>query len=400
MKILFTIVIIFSIFVLWIGIDYSLGRRKHYVTAKKNTTLMRQSDIHLFTSGPNLFEDLFDLCRNAKQHIHISFYIVKNDQISKEFLTILTEQAAKGVEVRLLLDFIGSISVSRKSLKELQTNGGQFAFCHLPKFPYFFHSLQVRNHRKISIIDGKVGYVGGYNVGKEYINEDPILNPWRDYHIKITGEGVQDLQTTFLIDWCNATHNDLLQYDKYFPPLQKGSIEHQLVPSQGVSIEAAYSKLIREAKQFIFIGTPYFIPSDQLVNDLLTALKRGVKVTILVPYKADHLFVKEASFPSLRKLLNYGANVYEYLKGFYHAKVILIDDTVCDIGTANFDKRSLFINYEINCYIYNHDFLTDIHEVVNKDIANAQPLTLEKLNSKKGLQSIREFIATTFSHFL
>lgn len=399
-KITLSLLFGFVILILWLFIDYTLGTKKHVAFTKKRTSTVRNSNIHLFTSGPELFNDLFAACRNAQSHIHISFYIVKNDAISSEFLAVLNEKAAAGVEVRLLLDWVGGFRVSRKKLNELRKNGGHFSFSHLPKFPYYFHSLQVRNHRKIAVIDGKVGFMGGYNVGKEYMNEDPKLSPWRDYHLKIAGEGALDLQKVFLLDWCTATKEHLPENEIYFPTQKKGACSHQIVPSQGISIEDAYSTLIQEAKQSIFIGTPYFIPSKRLLHDLLAALKRGVHLTIVVPYDADHLLVKEASFPFLRKLIKNGANVYEYINGFYHAKIIFVDGTVCDIGTANFDKRSLFINYEINCYVYDHEFLRDVRDVIQTDVDHSQRLTLEKLNNKKRFQPIWEWVATAFSHFL
>lgn len=401
MKIIFTFIIILSIIILWFTLDYSIGkRRKQLTTIPKIANNMSYSNIHLFTRGKDLFTDLFTEINNAEKHIHILFYIVKKDQISKEFLALLTKKAAAGIEVLLLLDWVGSMAVSRKLVKKFQQAGGKFSFCHVPHAPFFFYSLQVRNHRKITVIDGEIGYIGGYNIGKEYIDGDPPLSPWRDYHLKISGEGVRDLQKEFLIDWNRATGIYLLHDNRYFPNVKKGTCLHQLIPSQGVSLERTYSQLIQQAQYSIFIGSPYFIPNKQIVSDLIDSLHRGVDVTILVPFYSDHILVKEASLPYLRQLLQKGAKVYEYLNGFYHAKIILIDQSVCDIGTANFDRRSLFLNYELNCYIYEQTFIEEVSRVIEKDLADSKQLTLASLNNHNLFEKTKEVMAKAVAPFL
>ncbi|MDE3840354.1 cardiolipin synthase [Bacillus methanolicus] len=396
----FIIISILLIIILWLIIDYTLGRKNHLSQLERRTFPIRESNIQIFTNGPELFHDLFSELKAAKQHIHILFYIVKNDQFSQEFLTILTEKAKAGVETRLLLDWAGSLTISRTTIRDLKTAGVNFSFSQVPKLPFLFYSSQVRNHRKITVIDGKIGYIGGFNIGKEYINKDPKLSPWRDYHLKVTGEGVHDLQREFLFDWREAAKTDLLYNTVYFPDLSKGPFRHQILPSEGIFIEETYSALIRKAESSIIIGTPYFIPSPQLFSDLRNALKRGISVTILVPFKSDHLLVKEASFFYFRRLIKEGANVYEYMKGFYHAKVIIIDDCICDIGTANFDKRSLFLNHEINCYVFNKVFIDEVKAILQKDIQNAKKMELSDIYNIRLWGKIKEMAAMSISHFL
>ncbi|MDZ5471773.1 cardiolipin synthase [Bacillus sp. 31A1R] len=381
-------------------LDYKFGRKKHLSAINRKNYPIRESNFEIFTGGPELFEDLFSELRKAEKHIHILFYIVKDDPVSKEFLSILKERAKNGVEVRLLLDWLGSFSVKNSIVKELKDDGVKFAFCHVLKFPFLFYSSQVRNHRKITVIDGKMGYIGGFNIGKEYINMDPKLCPWRDYHLKIMGEGVHDLQREFLKDWREERKENLLQDSIYFPMLPKGQSRHQIIPSEGFYLEETFSGLIRKAEKSIMIGTPYFIPSTKILKDLLDALDRGVHITLLVPYKSDHALVQEASHPYLREILKKGADVHQYLKGFYHAKVLFIDDNICDIGTANFDKRSLFLNHEINCYIFDKNLIDKLKAVIEKDILDSKVLTLEELNRFKLSTSIKEAIARPISHFL
>nr|WP_174734787.1 cardiolipin synthase [Mesobacillus harenae] len=384
----------------WLMADFSLGRKKHLSQARFETYPVRSGSLVLFTKGEKLFTDMFNELKKAEHHIHVLFYIAKNDQISCDFLAILKDKAKAGIEVRLLLDRIGSKSVSRQMIKDLKQSGVKFSFCNVPRFPYIFYSTQVRNHRKITIIDGKVGYLGGYNLGKEYIDKDPELSPWRDYHLKLIGESVQDLQQEFLLDWNRTVKTGLLKERVYFPQLPKGPLQQQIVASEGVHLEQVLSSLIKKADQSITIGTPYFVPSKRLQEDMLHALKRGIRLTILFPHQADHILVKEASYYFLRPLLKEGARVYEYMKGFYHAKVILIDDKVCDLGTANFDKRSIFLNHELNCIIFDETFSQKMAAVLHKDILDSEELTLMKLSGFNPFRTLKEKAALSISYFL
>ncbi|RSD27170.1 cardiolipin synthase [Mesobacillus subterraneus] len=393
------LIAIIAALVLWVYADFTLGRKKHLASAKTNTLPVRESNLAIFAEGPKLFEDLFSELKNAKEHIHILFYIVQDDKISQEFLSILKDRVKAGVEVRLMVDWVGN-GLKRKTIQDLKAAGVEFAYSQMPKLPFLFYSSQVRNHRKITVIDGQTAYLGGFNIGKEYNNQDPKLSPWRDYHLKMTGEGVTDLQSEFLEDWQAAAKVNLLQNQAYFPSLEKGSSRQQLVPTEGLLLEDMMSDLINNANQSIFIGTPYFIPSKRVFELLRAAIKRGVSVTILVPLVSDHILVKEASHPYLRTLIKDGADVYQYLKGFYHAKVLVVDDSVCDVGTANFDKRSMFLNYELNCLIYDKEFIKKVKTILTEDLLNSRKATVEDFSPVSVLVSLKETTARTISYFL
>lgn len=384
---------------LWFTVDFLLGRKQHLKKAKKCAFPDRESKLDIFAKGPELFDDLFSEIKKAKEHIHILFYIVQDDKISHEFVSMLKEKAQEGVEVRLLVDWVGS-NLKRKSIKSLKAAGVEFSFSHKPKLPFLFYSSQVRNHRKITVIDGQIGYLGGFNIGDEYNDSDPKLSPWRDYHLKILGEGVEDLQKEFLHDWHCASKINLLHDKAYFPDLQKGTIRQQLVPTDGDSLQDLIVTLISEAKESLVIGTPYFIPSKKVFDQLREAIKRGVSVTVLVPNKADHILVKEASYRYLRTLLKDGAEVYQYLKGFYHAKVIIIDDNICDVGTANFDKRSMFLNHELNCLIYDPSFIKKVKHILTEDFLNSHKASINDFSRLSLMLSIKETAARTISFFL
>lgn len=394
------IVVILLILVGLCWLDYTWGQKRNAQKKEPLTFPRRRSDVVLFASGPALFQDLFADIERAKHHIHILFYIVKNDQFSQQFLNLLSQKAASGVNVRLLVDWVGSHTLSKQEIHKIRTNGVHFAYCFKPHFPFLFYSLQKRNHRKITVIDGQIGYFGGLNIGKEYINQDPKLTPWCDYHLKMTGEGVQDLQTIFLSDWLTATNERVVANSDYFPMLSPGKQELQLNIVDGVGLEQMLVQLIRQAEQHIVIGTPYFIPSKTLVAELRRAISRGVSLTIIVPKVADHLFVKEAAYRSFRILLADGADILQFHRGFYHAKVILIDDQISDIGTSNFDKRSLFLNSEINCLMYDSLSMEQTKKRLALDMLDSAPITEKALFKPNIGQKVKEGIAYMLSPFL
>ncbi|MET3317881.1 UNVERIFIED_ORG: cardiolipin synthase [Peribacillus simplex] len=400
LKIITTLASIFLLIFTWCWVDFKLGHKRNMKQVTNIKYPPRKSDMTVFTSGKILFDDFMKEIKLAQDSIHILFYIVKNDKFSKEFLKLLQTKAEAGVEVRLLVDRIGSKNISRESIQELKKSGVHFSFSFKPKLPFLFYSIQKRNHRKITVIDGRIGYLGGFNIGKEYINQGEKLNPWRDYHVKITGEGVKDLQEVFLSDWVHDTNEDYRGTPAYFPTLVPGTQAHQVIVTNGSHLEQTLTRLIQQAEKKIIIGTPYFIPSQTLFQELRSALARKVSVTVIVPEMSDHALVKEASFPYFRVLLKEGAAILQFQRGFYHSKVILIDDIICDVGTANFDKRSLFLNSEINCLIFDRAFIEDVKKELAVDIAESKPLSRDSLSSINVVRTAKESLASILSPFL
>jgi cardiolipin synthase A/B len=397
MKVLLGIIIIILI---WTFCDFLLGRKKHMRIARKEESTFLYGSLDIFPHGPELMADFFNELKQAKAHIHVLFYIVKKDQISNEFLSILKKKAQEGVQVRLLLDRLGSHKVSRDTISALKEAGVEFAFSNRLRFPFLFYSSQVRNHRKITIIDGTIAYLGGFNVAKEYVDQDPKLSPWRDYHLKIGGESVPFIQRVFLKDWKEYGGVDLLGDDALFSKNAPGDVLHQLIPTEAGQLEEIFVERIKAAKTSILIGTPYFIPSKRVFATLLEAIHRGVRLRVIVPAKSDHILVQEASFPYLRRLLIAGAEVFEFKNGFYHAKICIFDEEICDIGTANFDKRSIFLNKEINCYIHDPKYISRVEDIINKDLLDSKPLLLADLTKPNFFRSFKEGIAGAISLFL
>ncbi|NWK71479.1 cardiolipin synthase [Bacillus paramycoides] len=385
---------------LWITIDLSYGRILHLKRIRSRSFPLRQSDFHLYTYGKDLYDALFTDIKQAKHHVHVLFFIVKNDEISRKFLKLLIDKAQEGVEVRLLLDRFGSHSLSKEAMYSLQKHGVSFSFCHKVKFPFLFFSANQRNHRKITIIDGKIGYIGGFNIGEEYLGHNQKLGLWRDYHLRLTGEGIQDLQKQFLHDWFDDTNQNLLDSSLYFPKQQRGAILHRFIPTDGAYLQNTFLHLIESAKEELFIGTPYFIPGKEIMNALLKARKRGVQITILVPQKADHALVREAKFPYCRKLIQAGCNIYAFQQGFFHAKIIIVDDCICDIGTANVDMRSLYVNHEINCLLYDKHFIQEVKNKFEEDLKSSSLLSFEDVSPRSIIDRGKEWIGTILAFFL
>ncbi|AKM20607.1 cardiolipin synthase [Geobacillus sp. FSL K6-0789] len=396
MLIIAVIVIIFAL----VYLDDKLGRLILRNGRKKVVYPKRRSDMALYVNGRHLFADYFAELRRARDHIHILFYIIKHDETTAPFFQLLKEKAAEGVEVRLLTDWVGSLGLPKTLIRSLKASGVEFAYARPPRFPFFIYRLNRRNHRKITVIDGKVGYMGGFNIGREYSGKDANIGEWRDYHLKISGEGVHDLQEQFLHDWEEATGKTVADKRRYFPPLHAGAIRHQLVATDGAALEEQYIDAIRQAKREIMIGSPYFIPSRPLFDELMRAIRRGVRVTVIVPLRADHLFVREAAYPYFYQMLKAGARIYRFYQGFYHAKTIVVDEEWCDVGTANFDRRSLFLNGEINCYVFDRAFTQVVKRAIQRDLTRAEPLTLDFWRKRSLLDRGKESISQLISAWL
>jgi len=305
----------------------------------------------------------------------------------------------QGVKIRILADALGSRKMKDR-IQTLQDEGIEIGLSRPLHFKGSFFSLQRRNHRKIAVIDGSIAHIGGFNIGREYVNLDPILSPWRDYHLRMTGEGVQDALTEFQIDWKREFDETELLSESRFNPVQGQTVKHQIVPSEPVNMEGFMLDLFERAETSIFIGSPYFIPTTTLFASLKKKLKENIRVTILVPGIPDHALVQPASYRYLRELIALGAMVYQFQNGFYHAKAVLIDEKLCDIGTTNFDRRSLLINDEINVITTDPATIEQLITSIQGDLQRSVLLTKEKLKPSGIIDFAKECFARTIAHLL
>ncbi len=330
------------------------------------------NEVTTYTNGEIKFKSLLEDIKNAKEFIHIQYYIFRFDDLGETIINELRKRALEGVEVRLLYDAMGSRRINKKTLKYLNDCGIKVSVF----FPAFFKHINLRvnyrNHRKIVVIDGEIGYVGGFNVGNEYVNRGKQFKFWRDTHIRIRGAAVAELNKRFMLDWDYAADENINDMDKYFPKAKMyGDIGVQIVSSGPDHMEEyiknGYMKIINNAKKYVYIQTPYLVPDEPMIEALKLAALSGVDVRILVPGSPDHFFMEWMLSANIGIMLDYGIKIYRYQKGFIHSKTIVSDGEVCSIGTANLDIRSFKLNFEVNAFIYGEKVAKEQEEIFYKD---------------------------------
>ena len=364
------------------------------------------NSVDVYTNGEDKFKRLIEDIKNAKTYIHVEYYIFKKDMLGKRIIDELTKKAEEGLEVRLLVDAMGSRMLTKKTLKKYIAAGGKFSLFFPGILPHVNTRINYRNHRKIVVIDGIYGYVGGFNVGKEYINQDPQFGFWRDTHIRIKGDAVDDLNERFLLDWCYASGEKIIDYKKYVYECKDdcGDVCMQIVTSgpdhKEEYIKNAYIKIINNAKKNVYLETPYFVPDAPVLEALRISALSGVDVRIIIPGKADHFFMKWAASSYIGELLDAGVKVYSYKNGFIHAKTIVSDSGVMSIGTANMDIRSFKLNFEVNAFIYDDRIAVDGEEQFKKDMELSDEITKEIYNDRKLILRIEESLIRLLSPIL
>lgn len=364
------------------------------------------NDIELYVDGEEKFKKLIEDIKNAQKYIHIEYYIFKNDCLGKKIIKELTNKAKEGIEVRLLTDSMGSYTLTKAALKKYLKAGGKYAIFFPGILPHINTRVNYRNHRKIVVIDGKYGYVGGFNVGKEYINKDPKIGFWRDTHVRINGEAVNDLNERFLLDWCYASEEEIVDYEKYLSHIEKeiGDVGIQIVTSgpdhEEEYIRNAYIKLINNAKNNLYLETPYLVPDLPILEALKISALSGVDVRIIIPGNPDHFFMKWAASSYIGELLNAGIKMYYYKSGFIHAKAMVADSTVVSIGTANMDIRSFKLNFEVNAFIYDDRVASDYEKQFMKDIKLSEEITKESHENRSIYLRIKESLVRLVSPIL
>lgn len=350
--------------------------------------------VELFIDGIDKFDNLMSDIDNAKKYIHLEYFCYESDKIGHAILSHLVSVAKRGVKVKVLVDGWGSLGTKKKFFKPLMDNGGEVSY-----FMPYLTQANYRNHRKIIVIDGVIGYLGGFNIGDSYLGLNPKMGYWRDNHLKIVGSAVHTLQFRFLMDW-NAENRHRETYkDEYFPKIQqpKGHTNMQIISSgpdsKNEQIKLVYLKMINLAEKEILIQTPYYIPDECIHEALKLALLSGIKVTIQIPNKPDHLLVYWATYSYVADLLKYGATIEIYQNGFMHAKTLIVDSKISSVGSANFDIRSLHLNFEINSVIYDEEFTTHLRKTFMETSTQCEQLTIEKYKKRSIIIHIKEALA-------
>lgn len=366
--------------------------------------LTSMNKVTILNNGDETFPAIFEALLNAKHHIHLEYYMIEEDTIGEKLKTILIAKAKQGVEVRLIYDDVGSWGLSDKYVEEL-TNAGVQANAFIPvRFPRFAQKINFRNHRKIIIIDGKTGFVGGLNFADRYMYGAPDIGFWRDTHLKLEGTAVGSLQVVFLTDW-HFTSDKLLNDSKYFPVYESCEKCFVQIATSGPdsdwdSIMQTYFYAISTAKEYLYISTPYFIPNESILTAIKTVALSGVDVRIILPSRSDSKLTYYGSMSYLKELLEADVHIYMYNKGFTHSKVLIVDDVFSSVGTANMDLRSFDQNFEVNALIYDETVATKLKESFMEDLSYCELLSLEEYSKRSISRRIAEGIARIFSPIL
>ncbi len=352
-----------------------------YLHLKNDEAIYTQNNgVDIFTDGQSKFDALLEDIENAKKHVHIQYYIMRSDGLGNRLADMLIKKVNEGVEVRVLYDDMGSRSLKSSYIKRLKKAGVMVEAFFPSRFIVNF-KINYRNHRKLAIIDGYIGYLGGFNVGDEYLGINKKFGYWRDTHLRVIGDAVQSMQTRFILDWNQASRDNISYNESYYETLSAGNVGMQIVTSGPDSeyeqIKNGYIKMIMEANEYIYIQTPYFIPDESLRDALKIAVLSGVHVKIMIPNKPDHPFVYWATLSYCGDLIQAGAEIFIYQNGFLHAKTIIVDGRIASVGTANIDVRSFRLNFEVNAFLYDSEVVNRLLNKFDTDLEKSTQMTMK-----------------------
>ena len=347
----------------------------------KNSNLspvLQGSEVEVITEGTRMFEILLEDLQNAKHHIHIEIFIFKNDRTGKIVRDMLMKKASEGIEVRFIYDKVANWLVPNKFYNEMKKNGVKISSLMDAKFVKLGEKLNYRNHRKVIVIDGITSYIGGMNISNNY-----FINPnWRDTHLRIQGQGALGLQACFLIDWYSSGE-PFLDDKNYFPETKDYTQNLMQIATGGPyslfhNLLQATINIIIGAKKYIYMQTPYFLPTESLIQALQMASLSGIDVRLMVSQKSDSSYVDPATCSYYADLLEAGMKIYELQGTFIHAKTLVTDDMLSVIGSANLDFRSFETNFEINCYLYDPNIARKNKEIFLQDMDKCKEITYEE----------------------
>ncbi len=368
------------------------------------SVLTLNNRVRILRGGRDTFGAIYTALKAAKESIHLEYYIFEDDRVGKKILKILADKAKQGVEVRLIYDDVGSWSLTPKFNHRLR-KAGIMVYPFMPVvFPWLTSRINYRNHRKIIVVDGKVGFTGGINVAERYLRGNH-LGPWKDTHMMIEGEAVNMLQAIFITDWYFVSKKQLLNDRKYFPRSEiKEECPVQIASSgpdsDWASIMQAFFAAITKAKKYIHITSPYFLPNQAILTALKVAALSGIDVSVIIPSRSDSKIVYWATRSYIPELMEAGIKVHLYQRGFNHSKVFIIDGKFGSVGTANMDIRSFEDNFELSALIYDQKIAMQLEEYFQKDIQHSRLITQKMLDQKPWQHNVYESLSRLLSPLL
>lgn len=357
------------------------------------------SDVEIITSGKRKFEALLEDLENSAHHIHMEYFYFKKDEMGRKIKEVLMKKAAEGVEVRFIYENIANISVPPRFYNEMKKAGVRIVPFFKGNLSWVRRNLNYRDHRKIVVIDGKIGYTGGMNIGNEY------YDGWRDTHLRIRGQAVFGLQSSFLYEWYSSGGDPVSDFKPYFPPcLNYSQNLMQIAPESPASewpyLLMATVDIVVEAKEYVYIQTPYYMPSDSLFQALQAAALAGVDVRIMVSRKSDFVFMDYATQSFYEDSLKAGIRIYEAQDTFIHAKMMVSDDYISVIGSANMDSRSLELSFEINCFSYDEELALRCKDIFFDDLRNCREVMSEEWRERPWWRKLFESVMRLLSPLL
>ncbi|MEE4145832.1 MAG: cardiolipin synthase [Halieaceae bacterium] len=360
--------------------------------------------VELLIDGQQTFDSIMAGLQSAQKYIFFQFYIIRDDKLGRRLCRALADRARAGVKVFLLYDEIGSRKFAGTRLcSQLQMTGVKVAPFNTTQGRRNRFQLNFRNHRKNVVVDGKYAWIGGHNVGDEYLGLKRRYGQWRDTHTRVAGPAVLGAMLAFATDWHWATRSPM-NVDWEFPDVQQGDSTVLVFPSDPASEydEAGlmYHQAIAAATRRIWIASPYFVPDHGIVSALQLAALRGVDVRVLIPDEPDGPVVAMANWSYTRDLLPTGVKVYRYQGGFMHQKVLLMDDRIAGVGTANFDNRSFRLNFELTLLVDDPAFATQVDEMLQADMRRSRQVSLQEMDNKPVWFPLAMGIARLFSPVL
>lgn len=358
--------------------------------------------VDIYIWGAKKFKNFKEDLRNAQKYINIQYYIFSDDSIGREIADILVERAKAGVKVRLIYDHVGSLGTSNKFFKRMREAGVDASPFLKVMLPWLGSQINWRNHRKLCVIDGKIGYVGGMNVADRYIDGGKEFECWRDTHVRVEGPVVAAIQHSFAVDWYFMGRE--LITDSVDTHSIKGNVGAQLISSgptsQWPNIEYMFHTAIGNAKRRVFIQTPYFLPTEPLLRDLITAALSHVDVRIMIPRRCDSRMLNYASASYITQCLQAGVKIYFYEPGMLHAKMIVVDDDFASIGSTNFDFRSFEHNFEANLFFYTPEIVAKAIEIFRHDLDSCTRVNAETWKKRPFIRKAIESVIRLLSPIL
>jgi cardiolipin synthase len=353
-----------------------------------NSPISFDTATKILSNGDETFRHIIGELKRAKHHIHMEYYIVRHDAIGQEIKEILLAKAEEGVKVRFLYDAVGSWQLSKKYINEMKNAGIETVAFGPVKLPFLNNKFNFRNHRKIIVIDGTVGFVGGLNIGDEYLGRSEEFGFWRDTHLMLKGEAVRSLQLIFLQDWYYMTNHSFLTAEYLSPQLDhKNHGGVQLIAggpdNEWSVIKNIFFSMIASAEKSVWIASPYFIPDEDIFSAIKVAALSGIDVRLLVPNRPDKRIVFHASRSYFPELLEAGVKIYEYGRGFMHSKIVIVDSELASIGTSNMDMRSFHLNFEVNAFLFRTRSTQELVDEYLNDIDYAVQLDLQTFGKRK-----------------